>query len=53
MGMVYRINYGIKDDSYKYNLFIKVAPSNEDKRETFNSRGLFLREIHMYDVVIF
>lgn len=56
MGLIYRIlfkNCDDTDDTRKTSLILKIAPKDEMRRKTLGVRNLFLREISMYDEVIF
>lgn len=52
MGLIYRILFKT-DDTRKTSLILKIAPKDEMRRKTLRVRNLFLREISMYDEVIF
>lgn len=52
MGLIYRILFKT-DDTRKTSLILKIAPKDEMRRKTLGVRNLFLREISMYDEVIF
>lgn len=57
LGIVQRITYNKiadkNEDAQKSTLFLKTAPTNAIRREGFNSRNCFLREIYVYDEVVF
>lgn len=52
MGLIYRILFKT-DDTRKTSLILKIAPKDVMRRKTLRVRNLFLREISMYDEVIF
>lgn len=54
MGEIYRILFETSDDKNdrkKSSLILKIAPRNPFRRKMIPLRDIFLREIHMYDVV--
>lgn len=54
MGEIYRILFKASDDEVgekKSSLILKIAPKNPFRRKMIPLRKIFLREIHMYDVV--
>ncbi|XP_055296586.1 uncharacterized protein LOC129565593 [Sitodiplosis mosellana] len=52
VGIVHRVSFK-KDGEKKHNeLIVKVAPQNAARREIFNSRPFFLREMRMYNEVL-
>lgn len=57
VGVVYRVTFCSEDgdlnDAKFSKLILKVAPQNEARRTQFKSRSLFLREMYMYNVVIY
>lgn len=57
VGVVYRVSFckedGDPNDNKSSKLILKVAPQNEARRTQFKSRSLFLREMYMYNVVIY
>lgn len=57
VGIVYRVLFSKENEAAEkyenkdYKLILKLAPQNEARRLYFQSRGLFLQEIYMYDKV--
>lgn len=62
IGVVYRVSgeaneitngekTGYDEDNDKLRIILKVAPSNELRRQTFPVRQFFLREIYIYNEV--
>lgn len=57
VGIVSRVSFCKLDDDPKKpkqsKLILKFAPQNQHRREQFRSRSLFLREIFMYEKVMY
>lgn len=56
VGIIHRVSFSKEEADNSSteaaeNLILKVAPQNNFCRNKFNSRQLFLREIHMYEEV--
>ncbi|XP_037028754.1 uncharacterized protein LOC119068987 [Bradysia coprophila] len=57
IGIIHRVSFSKEKSTENRfetaeNLILKIAPQNVTCRYMFNSRQLFLREIHMYDTVL-
>ncbi|KAG4080121.1 hypothetical protein HA402_008192 [Bradysia odoriphaga] len=57
IGIIHRVSFSKEKTTENgletaENLILKIAPQNVTCRYMFNSRQLFLREIHMYDTVL-
>lgn len=58
IGEVFRVtifeedNNGNSENPQEHNLILKIAPQNVVRRERWNTRAGFLREMYMYNEVI-
>lgn len=58
MGSIYRVSFSKEDDNEEeqnpiHKMIVKVSPQQLARREQFFSRASFLREIYMYEKVIY
>lgn len=51
LGIVYRATCSTEDESNAINLFVKMAPEDETKRQLMRIHDCFLRESYVYKVV--
>lgn len=51
LGVVYRATCSTEDESLKTNLFVKIAPEDEGKRNLMRLHDCFMRERYVYEVV--
>lgn len=52
IGIVYRLICRDEEKNYEYSFFIKIAPTDEAKRQMYHINKSFLREIYVYEAVI-
>lgn len=50
-GILHRVSFNKNGEDKQEKIILKTAPHTETRREQFNSRILFLQEIHMYNAV--
>lgn len=51
IGIVYRLLFSSADGKQSSSLFLKVAPTDEEKRQMFRVHPCFMRETYAYEVV--
>lgn len=51
IGIVYRVSGTNEENNEREKVFVKIAPTNPDRRKLVSCRGAFIREIFAYNEV--